>query len=159
MMDLLSGLLSLRDLLDKDKMAKFADSLPTPEQNIAMLKNGAMGLLNKAQDGANYVVDGLNKMADQATQQSGDIRSQLMQQYNNYMNPPPPAPQRMGRDANDGAAPSEPRYMAPDNSGEMWPESKIRNYYENLQKNFYKEDAPAPAPKAAPKNELPGFLP
>lgn len=149
-MDLLAGLLSLRDLLDKEKLKQYADSLPTAEQNIDALKSGAMGLLSKAGEGANAVMGGLGRMADQATQQGAGIRDQLLQKYNEAMTPPPPPAQNpMGgyRGPYDAPAPEAPVYMAPDNSGEMWPREKIEAYYAMLQQQFGNAATP---PKPAP---------
>lgn len=80
-MDLLAGLLSLRDLLDKEKLRQFAETLPTPQQNIDTLRQGATSAMNK-------LVGGFNRMADQATQQGASVRDQLLQKYNDTMNPP-----------------------------------------------------------------------
>lgn len=156
-MEFLSGLLSLRDLLDKEKLKQYADTLPTTEQNLDALKSGVMGLLSKAGEGASAVVGGLGRMADQATQQGAGIRDQIQRTYTAQS---APQPEPKFREAYIEPPPQVPMYVAPDNSGEMWPREKIEAYYAMLQQQFGEvATPPKPAPtRAAFRNRQKGLL-
>jgi hypothetical protein len=150
-----SGLMSQRDI---DELKQYTREKFNDVSNFAgRARDVGSQLYSGAQDVGRKAISGINEMAEQASREAPAMPERLRHAYEQYMNPQAPAPQRMGRDANEGAAPSEPRYVAPDGSGEMWHESKIKSYYQNLQRNFYKEDA-EPAPQQA-QPDYPVFIP
>lgn len=147
-MDLLAGLLSLQDLLDKDRIRKFAETLPTPQQNIDTLRQGATNAMNR-------LVGGFNRMADQATQQGAGVRDQLLQRYNTAMNPPPaPTPEPKFREAYVQPAPPQKLGVLPD--GTRVSKEAERAYWDEQQKAFSKQllgEKPAPT-RAAMRAKL-----
>lgn len=168
-MDLLAGLLSLQDLLDKERLRKFAETLPTPQQNIDTLRQGATSAINK-------LVGGFNRMADQATQQGAGVRDQLLQRYNTAMNPPqapgPMDPTALARfeqlqreqlmqaaQQMKSAQPAAPTLLGVLPDGTRVSKEEERAYWDNLQKQFTRDVIEGrekkPAPTRAPmRNKL-----